>query len=365
MTTTPDRTDAFIVVAVADPVLHPEAAHAAAATTRPVVDLTGPEQANELRRYAARAAAVLIDAGFADALAGHRHHEAVFFVTSDRTPMDWEAALRCHAEEAFILPAQAAELLTRLGDLPDPGRSSTTSPAAATCLVVTSSAGGTGGSTFAAALARTAARGQQTPVTLLDADPSSGGLDLLLGVEESPGARWPDLALKETGAGLVDPRDLRAALPSTSDGVAVLSAARTTIDDPFQLTPGHVSQVVTSLSGARGVIIVDLPNMEEMPACDLVVVLVPAEVRPAAAGVRLLKQLRATKTEHVVLSRRRAWSGLEPADLTRILGVEPLADLNTVRSLPRDCEIAGFPQRVPTSLRAAATAVLTSVGVTA
>ncbi|MDK6521577.1 hypothetical protein QP173_09320, partial [Aerococcus urinae] len=58
---------------------------------------------------------------------------------------------------------------------------------------------------------------------LVDACPYSGGLDLLTGIENKPGARWPDLA---AGTGSVDAADLVRALPTTPDGIAVLSEAR-------------------------------------------------------------------------------------------------------------------------------------------
>lgn len=359
-----ERGDAFIVVAVADPVLHPEATHVAAATTRAVVDFNDPSQAAELRRYAARAAAVLVDTEFAEALAGTRLAASVLFVTSDRTPMDWEAALRCHADEAFILPAQSAEALTRLSEVGDPGTPANAPQAAATCVAVTATAGGAGTSTFAAALARVAAGGQLGPVTLLDADPHSGGIDLLLGIEDVPGGRWPDLELNEDSSGLIDAQDLRAALPATADDIAVLSAARSTIDDPFLLSPEQTGRVVASLSSSAGVVVVDLSVAADAMPCDLVVVIVPAEVRAAAAGARLVRRLRSTKTKYVVVVRRRAWSGLETDDLTRVLGTEPIAEITTAGSLPRDSEIAGLPRRLPATLRGAAEAVLAEVGAT-
>lgn len=362
MNSTSGRTDAFIVVAVADPVLHPEAAHAAAATTRPVVDFTDPSQGAELRRYAARSVAVLVDAEFAGELVELRHRSTVFFVTSDRTPMDWEAALRCHAEEAFILPAQSAELLTRLAGLSNPRQAPEHSHTAATRVAVTATAGGSGASTFAAALARVGARSGHAPVTLIDADPHSGGLDLLLGIEETAGGRWPNLAFKEGSEGVVAARDLRAALPATADGIAVLSAARATIDDPFTLNSAQVSQVVSALATAPGLIVVDQPIGTELAPCDLVAVLVPTEVRAAAAGARLIHRLRATKTQHVVLTRRRSWSGLDASELARILGTEAIAELPTVGALAKHGEISGLPTRVPGALRSAAEAVLTEAG---
>ena len=58
-------------------------------------------------------------------------------------------------------------------------------------LAVVGGSGGVGASTFAAALATAAA-----PATLIDLDPVSGGIDVLLGIEDVPGARWSGLRLE-------------------------------------------------------------------------------------------------------------------------------------------------------------------------
>lgn len=359
MSTSVDRRDAFILVAVADPLLHPEAVHVAAATTRPVIDLTDPRQDRDLRRYLSRAAAVLVDAEFAAGLTDTDTHEALFFLTSERTPMDWEAALKCHASQAYILPAQSAELLTKMSTLAARRTGSASRAGLSATISVVGAVGGAGASTFAGALARCA----PGPVTLIDADPASGGLDLLLGLEDVPGARWPDLMLGESSAGVVDAGDLRSALPATPDQVAVLSAARSTLADPFTVGPSHLATVLSSLSAVPGVVVVDLAAGATVPDCDLAVVMVPTEVRSASAAARYLHRLRATKTPHVVLTRRRAWSGLEPADIHRVVGSEPLADIPTVTALPRQVEVSGLPRRLPSSLRRAADAVLARAGV--
>ena len=61
--------------------------------------------------------------------------------------------------------------------------------------------GGAGASTFACVLAATAATGW--PAVLVDLDPVAGGIDVLLGIEAVPGARWSGLRL---GGGRLDPR---------------------------------------------------------------------------------------------------------------------------------------------------------------
>ena len=92
-----------IVVAVEDPVLHPEAMHVAAATGRPVVETCVPA---EVVRASRSASAVLVDAVTA-AVFTHERRDRVFFLGLDPGPVDWRRAMECHAEHAFLLPAQA------------------------------------------------------------------------------------------------------------------------------------------------------------------------------------------------------------------------------------------------------------------
>ncbi|MDR2704006.1 MAG: pilus assembly protein FlpE, partial [Cellulomonadaceae bacterium] len=81
--------------------------------------------------------------------------------------------------------------------------------------------GGIGASCLAAAIAHGA---QQTEGrgALLDLDTAGGGLEVLLGIEGEPGARWPEML---AAFGEVDGGGLLAALPRWG-AVPVLSAAR-------------------------------------------------------------------------------------------------------------------------------------------
>ena len=71
--------------------------------------------------------------------------------------------------------------------------------AAALVLGVVGARGGVGASTLAAALAARGAR--RTASVLVDLDAAAPGLDLLVGLEDDPGVRWPDLA---GAAGAID-----------------------------------------------------------------------------------------------------------------------------------------------------------------
>ncbi|MDR1998992.1 MAG: hypothetical protein LBQ06_03490, partial [Frankiaceae bacterium] len=78
--------------------------------------------------------------------------------------------------------------------------------------------GGAGASALCAALALT--RRDPAPL-LVDLDAAGGGIDLLLGIEDEPGARWADLRL---GGGELHPAQLAARLPGWG-AAAVLAAA--------------------------------------------------------------------------------------------------------------------------------------------
>lgn len=360
-------TDDYILVAVSDPVLHPEATHVAAATGYAVVDTDDPR---ELSRLYSRARAILIDVDNAEHISGLDRRSGVYFLAADPGPIDWRAALNSHAEGGYVLPAQATELLAALGHSSAPRPPSHTSgdreqDGSGTLIAVMGASGGAGTSTLAASIARVAAA-QSQRVTLIDAAEHSGGLDLLLGLEDSPGARWPELRL---GEGVVEAEDLRSALPATRDGIAVLSTARSTIADPFRLHRESIEPVLDSLRGFSGVTIIDLPPGGQIAdgvvidACDLAIMLIPAEVRPAAAAAQMSADLRRSRTQIAAIVRHRGWSGLSNEDVEKLTRCEVIAELGSISRLARTTELAGLPDSLPRPLAVAAKAVLVEAGI--
>src|SRR5699024_1479890 len=111
---------------------------------------------------------------------------------------------------------------------------------------------------------------------------------LLLGIEDRPGVRWPQL---RTAAGRVEAQSLRRALPRT-DRIAVLTGDGPTPD------PGTV-QAVLAAGREGGTVVCDLPRGDGPSAqavlaeADLTAVLTSADVRGAAAAVRTARRLRA------------------------------------------------------------------------
>jgi secretion/DNA translocation related CpaE-like protein len=119
--------------------------------------------------------------------AGMPRRDGVFLVvTSEPSAALWVAAIDIGAQQVCVLPTQEAELVRYLSEAAETGHAA---PRRGRVIAVTAGRGGGGASVFAAALAQCAGE-----ALLVDLDPCGGGVDLLLGVESVPGARWPELA---------------------------------------------------------------------------------------------------------------------------------------------------------------------------
>lgn len=328
-----------IVVAVADPATHSEAVHLAAATGRQVIDTA---DAAELARHAPKAFAVLIDDTRAPDLSPP-HAANVFRVGGE---------LVDSAERVFVLPAEAADLLRAIGAL---AVQPTAVAARGKVITIVGASGGSGASTLAAALCRVTSRGDSA--TLLDGHWLSGGLDLLLGIEHVPGARWGEI---DFGEGTVARTDVRRALPATADDIAVLTFPRQRVADPFRLEAAALEHVAGAVGGA-GLTVVDAPAALIPGRSDLVVVVVVPEVRSVAAATRIVAECAAAGLPCVVVVRDSAWAALTDEEIAHTTGATVLTHLPHVRGLTRTVEKSGLPARVPRSLAACANAVLEEV----
>lgn len=157
--------------------------------------------------------------------------------------------------------------------------------------------GGAGASSFAAALAaaawsatkatpgrrRTISASAGTVPLLVDLDPLGGGLDVVLGAEGVPGARWS--GLHATG-GRLDPDQLLDGLPRWR-GVPFLAC-----DGHLPPSPAAVRSVIRS-GREIGPVVLDLGRsmspartaaLELLPA---LVVVVPAEIRAVTAAAAM------------------------------------------------------------------------------
>ena len=362
-----------VVVAVGDALLHPEAMHLAAVTGRPVIDV---RESAETARHIARAFAVLIDDTFLAALtppgeAAAAAHPGMFRIGAN-TGVEGVEQLNAESafvRESFMLPAEAASLLKALGELalrtPRSAGSSTVA-GAGVVLTFIGAAGGAGTSTLAAAVARTLAgkvasgSGDGVDPVLVDGQRYSGGLDLLLGVEESVGARWDDIQI---GDGNVDRGTFVRALPHTTDGIAVLTHSRSTLPAQIEDAGHEVAALERAVAvlGTGGVTVVDTSPGGQMMRSDHTFIVTPAEVRAAASAALIAAQCRANSVPASVVLRHRAWSGISADDMAHVTKAEVIAEIPTLRSLTKDTELSGLPGRLPKGLAAAAEAIIGAV----
>ncbi|MGI8762274.1 MAG: pilus assembly protein FlpE [Jatrophihabitantaceae bacterium] len=198
--------------------------------------------------------------------------------------------------------------------------------------------GGVGASSFAAVLAAVATRS-----VLVDLDPVGGGVDVALGIEDVPGARWSGLRLD---GGRLDPVLLAEGLPRWGR-VPVLAA------DVAPPAPAAIEQVLDA-AAELGTAVLDLPRApcasREGAArrCTLVVAVVAARVRDLAAARAVLASLPPGVPVGAVV-RRGAFAPDESAALAGapLLGVLPAltrARELDARRLPR------APVRVATGI---------------
>lgn len=237
----------------------------------------------------------------------------------------WSAAAALGADGVVALPGAEHLVIDRLVGLgasaAPPGR----------LVAVVGGRGGAGASTVACALAVAGAgaggagghasdrarSGEAPPgrdgVMLVDLDPLGGGLDLILGAEEAPGLRWPDLAGTR---GRTDPSELRSALPVV-DGVTLLSWHR---GPAVALSVEAVRSVFGAAREVNSLVVLDVPRSclrsaeplrEVLSDVDVLLLVVPAEVRAVAAAAQVAGALT-----DLVRDVRLVVRGPSPAGLT-------------------------------------------------
>ncbi|GAA1475286.1 pilus assembly protein CpaE [Corynebacterium felinum] len=357
-------TATHILIAVTDPGLHPEAINIAAASGLDVFDTTDPR---DIARFARKAQIMLVDAVTAHHAATVAHTNTLFILFPEPGPLDTQLLDDTAADGGFFLPAQANDLLKAIGEHLHSHKahtptSSDQQPHTSThahkrldsdetrpmntraanwgkVLCVSGAVGGAGASTFAAALALAAHK--EHPTVLIEADPNSGGIDLLVGIENTAGLRWNDMKFTE---GSIDGTQLFHALPHTAEGLAVLSIARN--GDISGITEEGLLIAITALKSTYTVVI-DMPNYMRFfstvaEQSDCTIILIPAEVRAAAAAARVLAKLRARRVDTCAIMRHRGWSGLRRKDLPTIIGCPVAAEVFLDKKLPRTAELTGL-----------------------
>ncbi len=260
---------------------------------------------------------VLVGDDCASGLRRAQRRPGVLLVGRDLDNHDvWRRAVDIGADHVIFLPDAEPWLVDRIADAAE-GVGET-----ALTIGVMGGRGGAGASTLACALAVTAARrGQRT--MLIDGDPLGGGLDVLLGGERASGLRWPDLAESQ---GRVSSGALEESLPRLHD-LSVLSWDR---GDSVVITPEAMRSVLGAARRRGGVVVVDLPRrmddavVEALSQVDVGLLVVPAELRAVAAADRVASRMGMVLRDLRVVARGPFPSGLDDAEIARLLGL-PLA----------------------------------------
>ncbi len=208
--------------------------------------------------------------------------------------------------------------------------------------------GGAGASTFACVLAATAA--SAGPAVLIDLDPVAGGIDVLLGVEGVPGARWSGLRL---AGGRLDPQVLAEGLPRWGS-VAVLSADAMPDSDA-------VAQTLEVASRAAPVV-VDLGRWQSparsaaVARCALIVLVCGSDVR-SVTGARAVAVALGDPTMGVLVVR----SGRDPAPARRVAGLIGAPLVGAVPPAPRRDDAPLDPRSLPRAMARVARGVLDAI----
>ena len=251
----------------------------------------------------------------------------------------WQRGTALGAQQVLILPDAErwlAGLLADAGGEDGPG---------GPIVAVLPGRGGAGASTLAAALAMTATR-QNLRATLVDLDPIGGGIDLLFGLEATPGPRWSELAQWRDGR--LCGRSLREALPAygarprptggdlgfrdaTGGGLPILTRPRTPGANPGTPIESETARsVLHALAQAGDLVVVDLPRhldeaaVEALSVAAVTLLVVPAEIRAAAASAQLASAARLVAGDLRAVVRMPSPGDLAPAEVADVVGL-PLA----------------------------------------
>jgi secretion/DNA translocation related CpaE-like protein len=230
----------------------------------------------------------------------------------------WQRGVEVGAEHVVLLPDGEQWLVDRLADVGEPARDGAV-------VAVLGGRGGAGATTLACALAVTAARSGRTAL-LVDGDPLGGGIDLVFGGEDDAGVRWPEL---RSTRGRVPAAALAEALPRMA-GLSVLSWDR---GAPAAVSPDAVGAVLAAGRRAHGLVVVDLPRSVDectrtvLAQATTVLLVVPREVRAAAAASRVAASVATLGRDLRVVTRGPGPSGLAAAQVAAALGLPLLGDL--------------------------------------
>lgn len=278
-----------------------------------------------------------------------RRTRVVLVGRTEPADADWRAAIAVGAARVLTLPAQDGELMSELAETAEGPHDESGRGAVA---AVIAGRGGAGASVFASALALAA-----SDALLIDVDPWSGGIDLVVGGEAESGLRWPDLQLQ---GGRVNYAALREALPRVQ-GISVLSGSRGGAD--VDAVP--LGAVIDAGSRSGATVVCDVPRRSTAAAetalasADLAVVMTPADVRSCAAADVVARWVSTLNPNSGVVVRGPAPGGLRSAEVAEIVGLPLLARMRPQPGMAIALERGGLRVGRRSPLGRAARKVLT------
>jgi secretion/DNA translocation related CpaE-like protein len=300
----------------------------------------------------ARAPLVLLDEQAIDSEVQVPSRSGVLLVTKGPpTTSTWQRAFDAGVQQVVPLPDGETVLVGALADVAEgpsvPGG----------CVIgVVGGRGGAGASVFAAAIGLVAGDG----ALLVDCDPLGGGIDLLLGAEFSDGIRWPGLHLDGDRISMPALDDALPEYRHRGRRLPFLSCDREG-DGP---TGKAIVSVVDAGRRAGKVVVCDLPRHLDagietvVDRADLIIVVVPAEVRACVAARRVVGRLRGNADRARLVVRGPAPGGLSPKDAATAVKIPLLTSMAPERQLDKALENGGFAPRPRGPLAAAAHTVL-------
>jgi secretion/DNA translocation related CpaE-like protein len=247
----------------------------------------------------------------------------------------WQRAVDVGAERVVFLPDGERWLVEALADAAE-GR-----PGQGALLALVGGRGGAGATTLACALAHTAAQ-RGTRTLLVDGDPLGGGIDVVFRAEDCSGLRWPDLA---GSRGRVPAAALARALPQVG-ALSLLSWDR----GAAQQVPVEAARsVLSAVRRSHELVVVGVPRpvdevgREVLLAASTAVLVVPAELRAAAAAARVAARVSALCRDVRLVVRGPAPGGLSAHEVERAIGLPLAGELRPEPRLARLLEEGSPP----------------------
>lgn len=282
------------------------------------------------------AALVVVDASCLDGVsaAGLPPRDGVV-VTATRpmAPDQWEACVRLGTRTVLGPPPDEAELVRLFAEAGEDGGRGGGGPV----IAVVGACGGAGATVFSIALA--VAAGRTTSQALLcDLDPSGAGVDVALGLEDIPGARWHDISASR---GRISSDALVRALPSLPGRrarVAILTFGR---GEPSPVDVAAATTVLDAISRGGGIAVVDVPRAASVAADQVIaraamtVLVTPADVRGCYAAARAIPRLAALDASPHLVVRGPSPGGIGADDIASVLELPLLAAMRPQPGLDR------------------------------